>query len=107
MKICLFLLFLSLVGCASAPKLSKEGEEVTFMKPKVGKCDLIKERLHIFTWLHKRSSKVWKNKLQNEAAKMGGNVLELLEAHYGSDQAIANVYKCPLKYILEYKSRLR
>lgn len=106
MKICLCLVLLTLVSCASAPKLSSGASDVVFMKPKEGKCELVKERLHIVAWFHKRSAKVLRNKLMNEASKVGGNAIELLELYHGSDQAIANVFKCPKDYISLYKSQL-
>ena len=106
MKICLCLVLLSLAGCATAPKLSRGAGDVVFMKPKSGKCKLVKEKLHIVAWFHKRSSKVLRNKLLNEASEIGGNAIELLELYHGSDQAIANVYKCPQEYISWYKKQL-
>ena len=107
MKICLYLVILTLVSCASAPKLSPEAKNVVFMNPKEGKCELVKERLHIVAWFYKRSTKVLRNKLMNEASLVGGNAIELLELYGGSDQVIANIYKCPQEYIFKYKKQLR
>ena len=102
----LLLLSTLLSSCASAPKLTKRAEKVVFMRPLKGKCRVIKEGLHIVAFFNKRSSDVLRNKLMNETAILGGNVVEVVNLYRGSDQVIANAYHCPLKYIDDYKKIL-
>lgn len=77
------------------------------MKPKTGVCKLVKERMHVFSFLFNRDTEYIRNMLMNEAAEQGGNVLDLKEIYMGSDQAIADLYSCPEDYIKDYLTRLK
>lgn len=107
MRVQLLLIFLCLFGCATAPSLTQEGRNVIFMRPKPGVCKVVKKRMHVFSLMFDRNTEYIRNMLMNEAAEIGGNVLELKEIYSGSDQAIADVYSCSEEYMKNYQAQLK
>jgi hypothetical protein len=104
MNIVLRILLLTIISCATAPKLTTKAKAVVLMKGSEKHCKYLDDVL-AFNWFS-HSTKKLNNKILNKAAELGGNVAEPYDV-FGGQHAHAKVYSCSNEYITKFREAMK